>query len=51
MYVWSQKEIIDGEHFKRTQSSHVYTQLNTFKYSYLELIILFNINHLFAHGE
>ena len=27
------------------------TQLNGFNYSYLTLIILFNINHLFAHSE
>ena len=25
-------------------------QLNGFKYSYLTLIILFSINHLFAHN-
>ena len=29
----------------------VSTQLNSFKYSYLTLIILFNINYLFAHSE
>ena len=30
------------------QSSFVYTQLNDFKYSYVTLTILFNINHYFA---
>ena len=29
----------------------VYTQLNGFKYCYLTLIILFNIDHLFAYSE
>ena len=29
----------------------VCTQLNGFKYFYLTLIILFNINHLFAHTD
>ena len=31
-------------------SSFVCTQLNSFKYCYLTLIILFNANHLFAHS-
>ena len=27
------------------------TPVNNFKYSYLTVIILFNVNHLFAHSE
>ena len=30
--------------------SFVCTQLNSFKYCYVTLIILFNINHLLAHS-
>ena len=34
-----------------TSIAIVSTQLNDFNYCYLTLIILFNINHLFAHSE
>ena len=35
--------------FWHTSNAIVSTQLNGFKYCYLTLIILFNINHLFAY--
>ena len=36
--------------FLMSQSSFVYTQWNGFNYCYSTPIILFNINHLFAHS-
>ena len=46
-------EEIEKSQFISTQLSNavVCTQLIGFKYCYLTLIILFNINHLFAHSE
>ena len=34
-----------------TSIAIVFTQLNGFNYCYLPLIILFSINHLFAHSK
>ena len=45
------KRIVRRKNFFTNQNSFVSTQLNGFKYSYLTLIIWFNINHLFAHSE
>ena len=37
--------------FLNEQNSFVYTQINGFKCFYGTQIILFNINHLFAHSQ
>ena len=36
---------VEGSNFKMSQSSFVCTQFNGFKYCYIILIVLFNINH------
>ena len=48
-YIGYVKETWTGNYFQTSYSLFVYTKFMDLKYFYQTLIILFNINHLFAH--